>query len=306
MKAKFLGAFFGLGLLALIFLGMQSDYQDLSSVETHLDLDYYTGPGVDTDKHKLDLYLPENKTEAPILLWIHGGAWVTGGRKQEAGLAKYLAAKGVGVAVMSYRLSDGRWMNPNFTGSAKHPDHIQDCARALAWLKKQAKEYGYDTNNLFVGGYSAGGHLSALMCMDEQYLKAEGLSFADVRGAVPMAGAYDMVAYYNSHVEANGKEMADSHVLGVFGELEDVKIASPTEYIGASSIPMLVVSETDTYAYTKLLEDRVGDKPHIEFYHVRDKNHSALYLDMARNAESEHTQKIVDYLLRVNQEDKAK
>ena len=140
------------------------------------------------------------------------------------------------------------------------------------------------------------------MCMDEQYLKEEGLSFADVKGAVPMAGAYDMVAYYNSHVEGNGKEMADSHVKGVFGELEEVKKASPTEYIEASVIPMLVVSETDTYDYTKVLEDRVGEKPHIEFYHVRDKNHAALYLDMARKADSEHTQKIADYLLRVNEE----
>ncbi|MBX2873390.1 MAG: alpha/beta hydrolase [Saprospiraceae bacterium] len=306
MKVKFLGAFFGLGLLALIFLGMQSDAETPSGIETHLDLDYYTGPDADSEKHKLDLYLPDNKAEAPILLWIHGGAWVTGGRKQEAGLAKHLVAKGIGVAVMSYRLSDGRWMNPNFTGSAKHPDHIQDCVRALAWLKQQAKEYGYDTDKLFVGGYSAGGHLSALMCMDEQYLKTEDLSFADVRGAVPMAGAYDMVAYYQSHVEGNGKEMADSHVLGVFGELEDVKKASPTEYIDAAVIPMLVVSETDTYDYTKLLEDRVGDKPHIEFYHVRDKNHAALYLDMAKNGDSKHTQKLADYLLRVSTEEKVK
>lgn len=306
MKVKFLGAFFGLGLLALIFLGMQSDAETPSGIETHLDLDYYTGPDADSEKHKLDLYLPDNKAEAPILLWIHGGAWVTGGRKQEAGLAKHLVAKGIGVAVMSYRLSDGRWMNPNFTGSAKHPDHIQDCVRALAWLKQQAKEYGYDTDKLFVGGYSAGGHLSALMCMDEQYLKTEDLSFADVRGAVPMAGAYDMVAYYQSHVEGNGKEMADSHVLGVFGELEDVKKASPTEYIDAAVIPMLVFSETDTYDYTKLLEDRVGDKPHIEFYHVRDKNHAALYLDMAKNGDSKHTQKLADYLLRVSTEEKVK
>lgn len=302
MKAKLLGGFFGLGLIAMVLLGMKSDYQDNAGIESHLNLDYYTGPDADADKHKLDLYLPENKDEAPLLLWIHGGAWVTGGRKQEAGLAKHLVAKGIGVAVMSYRLSDGRWMNPNFTGTAKHPDHIQDCVRAFAWLKKQAKAYGYDSSNLFVGGYSAGGHLSALMCMDEQYLKEEGLSFADVKGAVPMAGAYDMVAYYNSHVEGNGKEMADSHVKGVFGELEEVKKASPTEYIEASVIPMLVVSETDTYDYTKVLEDRVGEKPHIEFYHVRDKNHAALYLDMARKADSEHTQKIADYLLRVNEE----
>lgn len=300
MKAKLLGAFFGIGLVLMVIFGMRTDYAAPAGMETHFDLDYYSGPDADTDKHKLDLYLPENKAEAPLLLWIHGGAWVTGSRKQEAGLAKHLVAKGVGMAVMSYRLSDGKWMNPDFTGSAKHPDHIQDCVRALAWLKKQAQAYGYDAGKLFVGGYSAGGHLSALMCMDEQYLKAEGLNFSDIKGAVPMAGAYDMVAYYNSHVEANGKEMADSHVLGVFGELEDVKQASPTEYIDASSIPMLVVSETDTYGYTKLLEDQVGDKSNIEFYHVRDKNHSALYLDMARKADSEHTQKVADYLLRLS------
>lgn len=298
MQAKILVAFFGVGIISLIALGMKSDYVDLSNVETHFDLDYYAGADADPDKHKLDLYLPEHKANAPILLWIHGGAWVTGGRKQEAGLAKHLVEQGIGVAVMSYRLSNGTWMNPKLTGSAQHPDHIEDCARAMHWLKKSAAEYGFDANRLFVGGYSAGGHLSALLCMDEQYLKAEGLSFGDIKGAVPMAGAYDMVGYYGSHLEGNGKEMADSHVLGVFGDLEDVKKASPTEYIEASVIPMLVVSETDTYDYTKVLEDRVGDKPHIEFYHVRDKNHAGLYLDMAKNADSEHTKKIAQYLLK--------
>lgn len=296
MKTNLLFTLFGIGILALVILGMKSDYQDVSKLETHVDLAYYAGPDADPDKHKLDLYLPENKASAPILLWIHGGAWVTGSRKQEAALAKNLVAKGVGVAVMSYRLSKGTWMNPDFQGTAQHPDHIQDCARAFKWLRDQAATYGYDPSQLFVGGYSAGGHLSALLCMDEQYLKAEGLQFSDVKGAVPMAGAYDMVHYYNGHVESNGKEMADAHVLGVFGDLADVKKASPTEYIDHSIVPMLVISETDTYDLTKVLEEQVPDKKHIEFYHVRDKNHNELYFDLVRNPESEHTQKIADFL----------
>jgi len=296
MKTKLLFTLFGMGILTLVVLGMKSDYQDARKRETHLDLAYYTGPDADADKHKLDLYLPQDKANAPVLLWIHGGAWVTGSRKQEAALAKNLVAKGVGVAVMSYRLSNGTWMNPDFQGTAQHPDHIQDCARAFKWLRDKAATYGYDASQLFVGGYSAGGHLSALLCMDEQYLKAEGLRFSDVKGAIPMAGAYDMVHYYNGHVEGNGKEMADAHVLGVFGDLADVKKASPTEYIEHSTVPMLVISETDTYDLTKVLEEQVQDKKHIEFYHVRDKNHNELYFDLVRNPKSEHTEKMASFL----------
>lgn len=54
-------------------------------------------------------------------------------------------------------------------------------------------------------------------------MKVEGLFFVDLKGVVFMVGVYDMVVYYNIYVEVNGKEMVDSYVLGVFGELDDVK-----------------------------------------------------------------------------------
>jgi len=67
---------------------------------------------------------------------------------------------------------------------------MRDVARAFAWTHKNIGKYGGRTDEIFVGGHSAGGHLSALLATDESYLKAEGLSFKDVRGALPLSGLF--------------------------------------------------------------------------------------------------------------------
>src|SRR6185295_9736276 len=112
-------------------------------------------------KQKLDLYLPPDAKNAPIVMWIHGGGWKWGDRAQYRELGRRFAEAGIGFAAISYRLSP----------KVKHPAHIEDCARAFAWLRAHAAEYGGDPDRLFVSGQSAGGHLSALLALDPSYLR---------------------------------------------------------------------------------------------------------------------------------------
>nr|WP_321233889.1 alpha/beta hydrolase [uncultured Psychroserpens sp.] len=269
------------------------------SIREHYDIPYYLGSDADSTKHKLNLFIPDHVKNPPIMLWIHGGAWAFGGRKSETELARNFTKQGIAVAVMSYRLSPATWQNPERNTGVQHPAHIQDVAKAFAWVYDNASAYQYDKYSIFVSGYSAGAHLSALLAMDPSYLTEVGRSVRDIKAAIPIAGAYDMVAYYNSHLASNGKTMADSHVKGVFGDsMKVIQKASPTEYMSNQWVPMLVVSEIDTYDYTKLfeIEAKTANYNTITFHHVRDKNHAGLYQDLSKNGTSEHMLLISDYI----------
>ncbi|WP_420320083.1 alpha/beta hydrolase [Flagellimonas sp.] len=279
------------------YAGFQEEPKVLT--KEYFDIAYYTGKDADSIKHKLNLFVPEGVENPPILLWIHGGAWAFGGRKFETDLARKFASEGVAVAAISYRLSPGTWRDPDFKDGIQHPEHIKDVARAFAWIYDHAEEYCYDQNSIFVGGYSAGGHLAALLAMDPTYLSEVGRSVRDVRGAIPIAGAYDIAAYHESHLRYNGKEMAEKHVQAVFGKTEGhFRKASPTTYIENQWVPMLVISESGTYEYTKLLENAALKSKYdrMEFHHVHNMDHAELLDDLSKSQKSDHRKMIVDYI----------
>jgi acetyl esterase/lipase len=72
----------------------------------------------------------------------------------------------------------------------KHPEHVKDVARAIAWTKSHLGEMGGRTDKLFLAGHSAGGHLVALVTTDPTYLRAENLSEKDIAGVVGISGVY--------------------------------------------------------------------------------------------------------------------
>ncbi len=285
--------------LLLLFgvLGCQAQKPSMD-IEVIEDIVYNDGPDSDDKKHKLDLYLPVAIDHPPLLLWIHGGAWAFGDRKGEEELARRFAENGVAVAAMSYRLSPATWANPPKIGGVEHPAHIEDVAMAFDFLYKHAQKYGYDQSNLFVSGYSAGGHLSALLVLDERYLAAKGRKLADVKAAIPLAGAYDMIDYYESHKTYRGKEFADAHVKGVFGDsMEDLKDASVTTWLGSSAVPMLVIAESETTDYTKVFEEAANgtEDANISFHYLPDETHRSYFFDLV-DPQGRHLSQIIEFI----------
>jgi acetyl esterase/lipase len=135
---------------------------------------------------KLDIYRPAGRdlSGAPVLVQVHGGAWMIS-RKEEQGLLlmNRMAARGWVCVAMNYRLAP------------KHPwpAQIVDVKRALAWVRAHVAEYGGDPDYLVVTGGSAGGHLSALAALTPGDFQP-GFEDADtaVAGCVPFYGVYDM------------------------------------------------------------------------------------------------------------------
>lgn len=135
------------------------------------DVAYGTHP-----RQKLDWYLPDS-TGFPLMVYIHGGG-LEGGRKEEMTAAgTQLAEAGIGFVSVEYRLYP----------DAKYPEFIEDAAQAVAWVKAHRAEYGAG-NALYVGGSSAGGYLSMMLCFDPQWLAPYGIDPADITGWIHDAG----------------------------------------------------------------------------------------------------------------------
>jgi acetyl esterase/lipase len=104
-----------------------------------------------SDRNVLDVYLPAGATNPPLVVWIHGGAFKMGDKRNPEGLNALLDA-GFAVASINYRLStEARW-----------PAQWEDLRDAFAFLRVNAGKFGYDGSRMASFGASAGGHLSAL------------------------------------------------------------------------------------------------------------------------------------------------
>ncbi len=124
----------------------------------------------------LDFYIPEGQTKA-VMLYMHGGGIVEGNKEIHARDGEYLASLGYGFISINYR------MYPN----AKYPDFIEDAAQAVAWAVNNIEKY-CKTKTLYVGGTSAGGYLSMMLCFNKEYYDAVGISNADIAGYFHDAG----------------------------------------------------------------------------------------------------------------------
>jgi acetyl esterase/lipase len=196
-------------------LMMLPSMETKSNVVVKSNFVYAEGKPEDEAKHKLDIYLPKEKTNAPVFFFIHGGAWTSGDRAQYAPLGNRYASEGIVTVVPSYRLAPKN----------KFPAQAEDAAAALAWTVKHVGEFGGDTNRIFIGGHSAGGHLAALLMTNPKWLKAAGLSPAVVKGTICLSGVFDMM---------EGKD----NVFGTDPELR--RDASPLFQISKGAPPFLV------------------------------------------------------------------
>jgi acetyl esterase/lipase len=158
-----------------------------ASVRVDRDIAYVDDGGVD-DAHLLDVIRPVGDvTNAPVMLFVHGGAWVIGS-KREQGLPMLfeLASRGWVCVTCNYRLSP----------KATWPDHVVDVKRALAWTRAHAHEYGGNPSRfLAISGGSAGGQLASLAALTPSDAAFQpGFEDADtsVDACVSLYGALEM------------------------------------------------------------------------------------------------------------------
>src|SRR6058998_3413290 len=137
------------------------------------------------ERQVLDVYSPHNAKDLPVVFWIHGGGWQTGDKSNVQIKPQFFMDKGFIFVSTNYRLLP----------SVDMATIVRDIAKSIRWVHDHIAEHGGDPKRLFIMGHSAGAQLAALICTDDRYLKAEGLSLAITKGCVPVDGdTYDVPA----------------------------------------------------------------------------------------------------------------
>jgi acetyl esterase/lipase len=189
---------------------------------------------------RLDLYLPEKSQKAlPLLVWIHGGAWMSGS-KDDPSPALRFSADGYAVAHVGYRLSQ----------EAKFPAQIHDCKAAVRWLRANAQKYGLDPNKFVAWGGSAGGHLVALLGTTGGTPELEGRvndlkESSRVPAVVDWFGPTDFLQIGNaeSDLQHNAPDSPESKLIGgaVLENKDKAAKASPISYVSKDAPPFLIM-----------------------------------------------------------------
>lgn len=177
--------------------------------------------------HLLDLYRPKDtEGKLPVLLNIHGGAWVYGDKKVYAPYCMYLATQGFAVVNASYRLA------PKHT----FPAPLEDVGAMVEWVVDHAEEYGLDVSNLFFVGDSAGAHLATAYTaiqLNEAYANSFPGIKVDERfipkGLLLNCGVFDMEVEWKKQGRALTPFLTD--LLGEKPTVESVKQMSPAQFI---------------------------------------------------------------------------
>jgi acetyl esterase/lipase len=137
------------------------------------------------ERQVLDVYSPPQAKNLPVVFWIHGGGWQTGDKTSVQIKPQFFVDQGFVFVSTNYRLLP----------SVDMATIVRDIAKSIRWVHEHIAEHGGDPQRLFIMGHSAGAQLAALICTDERYLKAEGLSLAITKGCVPVDGdTYDVPA----------------------------------------------------------------------------------------------------------------
>lgn len=223
------------GCAAVTRVGIHFLYRkaELPAEQVLRDVCYVAGPGCDTDRHRLDLYLPLGAKDWPLLVFIHGGGWDSGDKSQRAGgadvyanIGRHFATQGVGTAVINYRLQP----------AADWRGQVDDVRQAVRWLHEHAREHGGRPDRIFLMGHSAGGYLAAFVGLTAP----AGETFG-IRGVISVSGAgldlTDSLTYaLGESPRYYEKRFRDSDTTGTWQ-----RDASPVSQVHTGAPPFLIL-----------------------------------------------------------------
>lgn len=166
----------------LLFLVSSCRFTSKASLENPpITIAYKSVEGIDPDLLSLDIYLPANPQNAPVVMWVHGGGYAIGDKAyQMADKVALFNEQGWVLVSVNYRLSMPE------KGAAQFPDHFLDVASAVAWVREHISSYGGDPNRVALLGHSAGADIVSNVAVNPSYLQAYGLELSALTCAAPL------------------------------------------------------------------------------------------------------------------------
>ncbi len=186
----------------------------------------------------LDVYRPgASRTAAPVVVFLYGGRWSSGTRRDYKALAHAFTGRGWIVVVPDYRLYP----------DVKFPGWVEDGARAIRWTFDNAARLGGDTSRVSVVGHSAGGHTAALLALDERYLRTAGVTPGSMRAFVSIAGPVETT-------------WTDPDIQALMGPREGWAATYPATFIDGTERPVLFLHGSDDRTVSYLNSMRLAER----------------------------------------------
>jgi acetyl esterase len=261
------------------------------------------------DSEKFDVYRPPmsetSKTGLPLVVWVHGGAYLSGDKADLASYLKILAGRGFVVVGLNYALAPG----------AQYPQPVEQVNKALAFLSKKAGDHHLDPSRIVLAGDSTGAQIAAQLATvitDPAYATKLGITPTvkpeQLRGTVLFGGLFDgqklkvkgvlgerlttaLWAYFGT------KDMAGDERLETFSVLRQVGAAFPPAYISAGNGDPLL---KQSLSMAKALEEK-GVTVHEVFFppEFEPKLDHQFQFDLGSGAARDAFNELTDFLMSV-------
>jgi acetyl esterase/lipase len=134
----------------------------------------------DDPYQRIAIVSPKSASNGAVLVFLHGGGWTGGYKEWNLFMAPRFADAGVTFVSPGYRLAP----------ATIFPGNLEDAIRALVWVHKNIATYAADNRRVFIGGHSAGGHLTALLAVSRSWRMKHGLPPDFIAGCLPVSGVY--------------------------------------------------------------------------------------------------------------------
>ena len=190
-------------------------------------------------RNRLDVYRPNRAAgPLPVVLQVHGGAWVLGHKAQQAlPLLHRLASHGYVCVSINYRLAP----------KSKFPEPLVDVKRAIAWVRDHIADHGGDPDLIILTGGSAGGHLvslAALTANDPAYQSGFESADTSVAACMPFYGPFDFTNRFGIRGRTSTMEqfLRRTVMPGSMAEHPDLYEAmSPIAHVRPDAPPFLII-----------------------------------------------------------------
>lgn len=239
------------------------------SIARSKNIEYFPGdPSKQIPSQELNIFSPKRKSTARnVLIFIHGGSWNSGKKSLYNFFGTRMARKGITTVIIDYPLSP----------KATYKEMALVSAASVKWVKENIAAYGGDPARIFISGHSAGGHLAALVSLDDEYFDSLHIANPIIGTILIDAAGLDMYTY----LKQEGFEGDNTYLQTFTTDPVVWKKASPVYYLKKPMPAFLVYQGGKTYPSIKQSNELFMSKllplaPATKYQILKGKKHVAM------------------------------
>jgi arylformamidase len=244
------------------YISLSDKAKALANKENTLHADLHYG---ESASQRLDLYMPSQSPQARLIVYIHGGYWQQLSKEESSFAATNFQQHGFHFAVLDYTLA------PN----ASLTEIVEDNRQAIAWLYAEASKFGYNRDQIYVCGSSAGAHLAMMMLQTDWSDYIADYQGHIIKGVCAVSGVYDLQPLIDTYVNEPLKM-----------DVTEAKENSPLLLPLPKAVPIIIAfgdNETSEFKrQSKIMSDKLRTQGfEVRYQEIDDRNHFNVIVDLS-------------------------